>query len=498
MRGRLSGNVIANAIGAAVGSAAALVSAPLIFRVLGPEAYGFVGLYVLAQGLMPLFDLGITPALSRAVAWHRGRGELGSVAWLLRLAHLPLLVVSLLFVLVVAATADTITAFWLQPGEISPDEAADALTLMAVALGIRVFGVLNRAALMAMEQQVSSNLVQSLSVLARTLGALGFCWATSTGITGFLAFQVPVSFAEWVCCFFILRRCLPEAATPIPRAQLSVHCRFAIRIAGLSALWLLASQFDKLMLSRTLPLDEYGSFSLGVHLATIVPLGVAALHAAVQPRLTRLYGAGDPDAASRLYGLATTFTLGISLALLAAFLVAGHVWVPMVSGAARTRIDPFFVGMWYAFGHVALSVLGLAYILQSARGSLRLHAAMTVLHTFLVVPLVLLLGNESRVLELVVCSALLHWLFVLFWLPLAHRRFLPGGHWHWVRRSVFPPVMVALPAIAILWCMSAVAESLWSSAALGTFGAVTIFVAACSADREVREFARGWMGRRHA
>lgn len=498
MRGQLSRNIAANAIGAALSSVAAVASAPLIFRVLGPEAYGLVGVYLLAQGLMPLFDLGVTPALARAIAWHRGKGESGAIVTLLRLAHLLLLFLSLAFVLVVALGADALAHTWLKPQEANGDEISLALILMAAALAVRMLGVLNRAALMAMERQPTANLIQTLAALSRTFGALAFCFATDSGILGFLAFQLPVSVVEWLWCSRALNGVLPDAPVPVSREQLLSHGRFALRIASLSALWLASSQIDKIVLSKVLPLDEYGAFSLGAHLAAVVPLGVGAVHGAIQPRLTRLYAAGEDASARHLYGLATAITIGVAAALLAALLLGGSIWLPLVSAGSATDLDSFRVGFWYAFGHIGLGVLGLAYILQSAKGVLGLHAAMTALHTSVLIPVVLTLADESRVIELVASCAVVHWLFVLLWLPLTHQRFLAGGHWGWLRRDLLPSTLAVAAILAGLWSLGVIASGPWSASLIALLGALVVLAAACLANADFRSIARGWLERQHA
>lgn len=494
--GRLRANIAANIVGTSITALAGLVAAPLVYRAFGAEAYGLVGVYLLLQGLMPLFDLGITPGLARAIAWHRGRGEAGALPTLLRLAHLPLAVISIASVLIMVVAAPLIAEGWLLPRDMSAGEVKLALVLMALALALRLFGALNRSALMAMELQAKANLAQATAAIARTFGALGFAVATGTGVLGFLALQILVSAFDWWWCARLLRPAMPASATAVDRATLASHARFAVGIAGLSALWLLASQIDRLVLSKELALDEYGRFSLAVHLASVVALGVAAIHGAALPRLTRLFAACDAPGARSLYGLVTALTVSASAGLLVGLMVAGPRWLPRFTGPSGDGLDPAPVAIAYAVGQAGLAVLGLAYLLQSARGSLRLHALMTALHAGVLVPLVLLLANRE-VMWLAVGIAMVHWLFVLAWMPIPHARHLDGGHLRWMMHDLLPSLATAgvIGFALVRLCAGLRGEAV--TAMVATLGGSIVFASASAAHAGLRGEAIAWWRTRH-
>lgn len=495
--GRLRTNIAANALGTGVTALAGLLAAPLVYRALGPEGYGLVGVYLLLQGLMPLFDLGITPGLARAIAWHRGRGQPGAVPTLIRLAHVPMAVVAAAFVLTMLAAAVPIAEGWLRPQALSTGDVALALVLMSLALSLRLLGALNRAALMAMEMQAKANLAQAVAATARTFGALGVAYATDTGVIGFLVAQIPVSAIEWWWCAHLLRPSMPGQATPVARAELVAHARFALGIAGLAALWLLASQVDRLLLSIMLSLDDYGRYSLAVHVAAIVALGVSAIHAAALPRLTRLFAAGELGRARLLYGLTTALTVATAGALLSGLATAGPIWLPRLAGLDGAGLDPMPVALAYAVGQSGLAVLGLAYLLQSARGRLRLHAMVTILHTTAVVPLVLFLANRG-VLPMAIGIALVHWFFVLAWMPIAHRRHLEAGHLRWLQKDLLPSLVAACAMGILLASVGANIHGDWAIAMVSVVGAGMVFAVACAAHAGLRAEALAWSRRRHA
>ena len=228
-------------------------------------------MYLLVQCLIPLFDLGITPGLSRAVAWYRGnKNSDGEIRSLIQLAQRLMWVLAFIFALSMSALSDIIAKQWLNLNVVSTNTVRVSIALMGIALALRMIAGLQKAALMAIEEQVKANLVQSIAAASRTFGALLLALLTGTGILGFFIAQVPISVMEWYGYRYLLHHALPAKPVKIVIAELYTHMRFTFGIAAITAIWLLTTQVDKFSLSHVLPLSEYGAYSLGVHIASMI------------------------------------------------------------------------------------------------------------------------------------------------------------------------------------------------------------------------------------
>lgn len=439
--GRLRNNLSANFLGTGVSGVVALVSAPIIFRALGADAYGMVGVYLLLQGMMVLFDLGLTPGLARAVAWHRGVDGWGQVLTLIRLAERPMFALALAFMLGLMALSGFISRNWLSSAQMPVATIQLLLVLMGAALALRMVAGLQRAALMAIERQPQANLVQALAVTGRTLGALGFALLTGTGVLGFFVVQVPISLLEWWGYRKFLGLALSRSPEPVPRDELRQHIRFGLGVAGLALVWLLASQADKLVLSRLLPLAEFGAYSLGAHIASAVIIAVGPVQAAVLPRLTRLIAGGEESQARSLYGMATAMTVALFAGMVVGIWLAGPAVVSMLAPVAAIDLKPMQVALVFAFGNGAIALVGLAYQLQNARGQLRVHAIGAFVQVVIQVPVLIWVATTSGALATAIAFSAMNWLFVALWIPLVHSRFLNGGNLPWLRQDLLPPLV---------------------------------------------------------
>src|SRR5882724_11477490 len=114
---RLAVNVVANLVGQGWSVLLSLVVVPLYLRLLGIEAYGLIGFYVMLQGLAQVLDLGLSPTMNREMAryWAIGIG-IGTG-------------------LVLAAPF--IARHWLQASVISEGDVRQALMLMGLLVALQ-------------------------------------------------------------------------------------------------------------------------------------------------------------------------------------------------------------------------------------------------------------------------------------------------------------------------------------------------------------------------
>jgi len=425
---------------------------PLYLKLMGPEAYGLVALFVVLQVWFQLLDMGLVATLAREAARYRG-GALGSdglLALVQALERVFVVVLALAAVLLVAASG-LIAERWLTLEHIAPSEARRAIELMALCIAVRMLGELYRAAITGFENLVWLAGCSAAFGSARLLGVLP--WLAFAGATGtqFFAYQLVVAAAETLVLRAQFRRLLPHprARTAGLRLQpLRSVFGFSLAMSLASVVWVMASQIDKLLLSGLLTLADYGAFSLAVSAAAGVLLATGSLADALIPRLTRMQAQGAAALMSDLYHRATQWTV-ILAAASAAFLAAHAERVLAVwtgDAALAARMAPVLA--LYAAGNAVMAVGAMPYYLQLAQGRLKLHLLGTGLMVLLLVPSLLWATARHGAVGAGTVWLLVNCLYLLAWTPVAHRQVLRGGHLAWLWRDVLP---IAALAAATAW-----------------------------------------------
>ena len=81
---RADKNLIAGVASSLWSASLALAVVPLYLRYLGIEAYGLIALFITAQALLQLLDMGLAPTMNREVAKAKALGSTTSAATLPR------------------------------------------------------------------------------------------------------------------------------------------------------------------------------------------------------------------------------------------------------------------------------------------------------------------------------------------------------------------------------------------------------------------------------
>jgi O-antigen/teichoic acid export membrane protein len=468
-------NIFANMIGRAVAVASVYLFVPLYLRFLGIEAYGLVGFYSALLGLLSFADMGFTATLSREMARLSVRRDSAKeMANLLRTYESIYLCISAAIAVGVWAMAPFIAEHWLQSQRLRPPELATAIRLMGVAITFQMPAGLYLGGLMGLQRQVRANCLQIAWSGVRGLGAVLVLWLLSPTIFAFALWQL-VSNALY--CFgarFSLWRAVISGgpAPSCPRfawTALRSTWRYAGGMSALAAVSALLTQTDKLAVSKMLPLEMLGYYSVAGALATLPSALTGPIAAAVFPRLTALVALGDRGSLTRLYHrtcelvAVVTIPAGLTLAIFAGdFLFA---W----TGSAIAARQAGLAASLLLAGQMIQVTAVVPFYLALACNSVRLNLQVGIASVVFITPLLFYLVMKDGV-----AGAGMSWLIMnVCTVPpcvyLLHKRFLPGEFQRWVTCDVGRPLLAAMPCVLLgRWLIHA------PSSRLLTFGLIGI------------------------
>ncbi len=428
-----------------------IILMPVYLNYLGAEAFGLVGLLIMLQAWMPILDMGLTPVLMREMSRFRA-GKLTALEAGSRLRTLEVILgtVALVLVVLLWVGGDWIGANWLSAAELPKEVIARSVTLIGLAATLRWLAGVYRATLTGLEYQNYLNGISAVFVTLRFAGVLPLLMYISSSPEWFFAFQVGVGFIELAAFAIIAHGLIPVNVSIRPdwRALLSMLPMVG-SMSILVVIWIVGTQVDKLILSGLLPLKEYGYFSLATVAASGILVLAPPLNQVIQPRLNILVERGEEGALTELYRLVShlaviAFTgLGGGVAFFAEPLL--RIW----SGSDEVAHMAAPVLFWYGLGNAIVGILILPFMLQFARGRLRLHVLGNVIFLATFVPILIYAASYWGAIGAGRVYFASNLLFLLLWVPLVHRHFLPAMVWRWLFRDTLPLVMVMLGIFAI-------------------------------------------------
>ena len=418
---------------------------PLYLKYMGAEAYGLVGFFTMLQAWFNLLDMGLTPTVARETARFRG-GATDALSYrrLMRALQLIFSAIALLGGGAMFVFSGLIADGWLKVQNLPLAQVQLALQLMAVGVALRWMSGLYRGCISGSERLVWLGGFNAFVATLRFVVVLPVLIWVGHSPAVFFTFQLLVAMVELAGlatkAFGLFPAVPPGQQLGWSPASLFTPIKpvlkFSLTIAFTSSVWVLVTQTDKLVLSKLLPLSDYGYFTLAVLAASGVMMISGPISGALLPRMARLQAEGDDEGLISLYRNATQMVavIAIPACLVLAFFAEQVLWVWTGDAHAAAQAAP--VLRLYALGNGFLAISAFPYYLQFAKGDLKLHLIGNVVFVLLLIPSLiwatLTYGATGAGYAWMGSNAL----YFLAWVPRVHSRLASGLHTQWLIRDV--------------------------------------------------------------
>jgi O-antigen/teichoic acid export membrane protein len=332
-----------------------------------------------------------------------------------------------------------------KPGELSPRSVQHAVAIMGGVAALRWPLALYEGGLMGLQRQV---LLNSVRIGAAVLGGGGavIVLMMSPTIIAYFLWQMVVAALNVAVIAVLLWRSVPHAdRRPVFDSRLLYsNWRFAAGMSGISVSAIVLTQLDKILLSKMLPLEMFGYYTLAGIVSGVVPmLFVAPVFNAVYPRFTALVAAGEEREVARLYHSVTQLmaVLAVSVSAVLGFLAFDIVrlWTGSSTTAAATApIIGFLV-----IGMALNALMTVPFALEIAHGWTGIGLRINLVLAAALVPALIALTNRFGAVGGASTWALLNAAYMAVGVPLTHRRLLPGEMRAWFFRDIIGPAAIA-------------------------------------------------------
>lgn len=454
----LKRNIVANYVSQAYAAAAGILTVPVYAAYMGTEAYGLVGFYAMLQAWFQLLDIGLSSTLARECArFNAGQVSPALVRQLRMLLEAVFLAIAVLALVVFQLAADAVATRWLNTQHLAPETVTTCIAVMGWVVALRWCSCLYRGMITGFEDQAWLGGFNIVVTTLRFVLCIPVMALYDASPLTFFVYQVGVSAVEAAGLRWRSQRLLPRAAPGTVSAWdwplLLPMLGFAGSAGFTSIVWVLVTQVDRLVLSRLLPLGDFGAFTMAALLASGISLLSGPISAALLPRLTRDAAAGQDQEVRALYRRFTRITGVVTVPVavtLACF--AGEVLYAW-TGNAEVAVSMAPTLALYALGNALLAYTAFAYYIQYARGDLRLHLIGNAVFVMAYLPGVVAGARWAGATGAGAAWLLMNLLYLLAWVPGVHRRLLPGLHGTWLRQDIGRVLLAVLVPVALLLAM---------------------------------------------
>jgi len=489
---RLAVNVVANLVGQGWSVLISLVVVPLYLGLLGIEAYGLIGFYVMLQGLAQVLDLGLSPTMNREMARYSAQPEKAAEARdLVRTLEVAYWAIGIGIGAGIVMAAPFIARHWLQASVISEGDVQQALMLMGLVVALQWPLSFYGSGLMGLQKQVLCNVVAIPVSTVSNGGAVLLLWLFSPTITAFFAWQVLVGAVNVAIVTILMWRSLPhcDRAPRFDFGLLRNVWKFAAGMGGLGLSAIILTQLDKVILSKLLSLEMFGYYTLAGVLGRSLYALITPVFNAFFPRFSTLVARDDEDALKRLYhrGSQLMATLVIPVAAVVSLFSYELLW--LWTGNVGTARNAAPIASVLVIGTALNGLVNLPYALQLAYGWTQISLYINSFFILTLVPTIVYATLHYGPVGAAAVWVALNTIYMLAGVPLTHRRLLKGEAWHWFRDDICPPLLATLLVVGLSrWTLAGPLSPLASFLSLSL-----VLLCALLAAASVAPGVRGWM-----
>lgn len=485
-------NLLFNLAGTGWTALLLLLFIPQYINLMGVEAYGVVGLYLTLQGVLQLFDFGLSPTMNREMARYSVQPErAGEARDFARTVELGYWALGLLIGTAIGVAAHFIATQWVNAKSLPVSVVEQSIILMGVLTILQWPMTLYHGGLMGLQRQPALNALQIVLSTLNNGGAFLVLWLVSPTITAFLIWQIMVNALRIVLVARLFWRSLPPIDRKPRINPKLIHpvWHFAAGMSGITLSAIVLSQLDKVILSKLLSLETFGFYTLATVIGNGLTLVITAIFNVIFPRLAALATLGDAEAEKRFYHRAAqVMSVAIlPVATLIAFFSFDILLVWTNNPEVARNVAP--IAGLLVVGTALNGLMNLPYALQLAHGWTSLGLRLNAFFIILFVPALVWMTNHYGVTGAALMWVILNGIYVVLGAPLTHRRLLNGEMWRWFFDDVLLPCAGAALVVGVgRWFFSPALPTLTAVVALAGLWVGAILAAGLAA-AQVRAWA---------
>ncbi|MEI8166150.1 MAG: oligosaccharide flippase family protein, partial [Chloroflexales bacterium] len=430
-----------------------LAFVPLYIRFLGIEAYGLVGLYLTIQAITTIVDLGLSTTLNRELARLSAQPDQAQKAYdLVRSLEVCYWGIAALVGASVIGAAPFIADHWVQASQIPPATVRLAIMCMGGLLLFQFPLTFYSGGMMGLQQQVALNGINTVMSTLRSGGVVLILWLVSPSIISFFSWQVGVGAIHTGIMAGALWRSLPKAPQrpQIRFILLREVWRFAAGMSGITVVSILLTQVDSVILSRLLPLEQFGYYSLAGMVANGLYSLIGPIFTVFFPSFTRLVTLHDDVELRRLYHQSCQFMSVVILPVTIVIAFFSYEILLLWTGNQRMAETTHLLVSLLVIGTALNGLMNLPGALQLAYGWTSLTFYQNLISVFILVPLTIWATLTYGAVGAAVIWISLNASYILIGIQIMHTRLLKGEKLAWYLQDVGLPLLITLGTVLLI------------------------------------------------
>lgn len=479
--------ILFNLGGTVYSSFIAFVFVPIFIKNLGAEAYGLIAVFASVQTILAILDGGLSTTLNREFArLNNIEGSAQVMRNTLKSIEFVYFLLSLLITLIALFLSPYIAAHWIKPKSLSISIITDSFLILSISLFFQFPQGLYSGGFMGIQKQIHLNILRVVFATIKNLGGVLLVIFYTKNIVYFFLWMLIVSIIQLVTYRFSLYRLLNNINNV--RAIIDIKIlknlkNFTLGLTTITITSILFSQFDKVLLSKILTLDQFGYYSISTTIGLIIFQIIGPVSQTYFPKYSELIALNE-DRKLKYYfhqgaQLMTILVLPASLILF--FFSRELIWIWSLNKVLVE--NTWIVVSIFSLGSAFNGLINIHYQLFLSYGWVKAPVYQNIIFLIFSIPLVLILTYYFGA-----KGAAFSWLatnFLSFIIsPLVfHKKYLCDEYFNWLFKDTLKPMIILVLQILLFKYISTnffIIENRWGKLVflmfLGLFVSLTTYI----------------------
>lgn len=438
-------NIIANFIGRFWSILSNFLFIPLYIHYLGFESYSIISFTLIIAGLMAVLDAGLTSTLSREFArFPNNNKEKILIFKTLESSYFILIGIS---VTIVFSLSGFIANNWLNLSTFSPDKVSLFLKIISFDVGFQLLFRFYMGGLLGLEKQVKANLFQvGWGVLRNGLVVIAILIVPTLEM--FFVWQTISTIIFAVLIGLSLRKELSNHYKigfqfKIEKSVFKSVWHFAGGMLLISLVASLNTQMDKLAISKLLPVESLGYYTLAVSLSMGIVVLINPISTATLPRFTALYSDKKNNEATALYSKINLVVSILVFSIMAnmIFFSKELIWLWTSNIKIAYNVSIYLPYMAFSFAMLALQMI--PFNIAIANGYTKLNNILGTLSLLVTLPGYWFVTNYFGAIGAAVLYSIVQAVFTIIYIHIINKKFMnfEGLKFLYIKQIVFPLII---------------------------------------------------------
>mgnify|MGYP001262501097 CR=1 FL=1 len=298
-------NALANILGKFWGILSNFIFLPLYIHYLGFENYSIIAFTLILTSIMSILDVGLTSTLSRELASvQNSNKEKFNIFNTLETFYFFIVIAS---ITIVFSLSNYLSSNWINLTHINPDAVSYYIKIVSFGIGLEIILRFYIGGLLGLEKQVLANkFIIAWGILRNGLIVIPIYFFPSLEIF-FLWQTFSVVIFVFMIRFSLLKLLSDNNSIykflKIDTNVLKNNFSFALSMFLIALVAAINTQMDRIFLSKLLPLEILGFYTIAFSISRIINVVVHSLNTANLPKLTSLFTSNKQHEAIEIFNL---------------------------------------------------------------------------------------------------------------------------------------------------------------------------------------------------